>query len=226
MDKQPVVHPNSEILINNNNKNKIKTMRRLGGGGEGHMPITSECRAGKAAGWPQLQAFLERASGRHSRMVAAHGKRQGTGAEDRRFRAGTPACDAVTTDSHHCARGPEQRPALMSPVESEHWPCALLGWPVVTNVPLWWRMCGCGTVRGAREFLMFSAQLSCEPQTSENSVLKICNYASYLFLYLTLVIITKVGIFFYSKVFLQCHIITSGLYFLKEYLLVPLREQS
>lgn len=31
-----------------------------------------------------------------------------------------PACDAVTTDSHHCARGAEQRPALMSPVESEH----------------------------------------------------------------------------------------------------------
>lgn len=83
-----------------------------------------------------------------------------------------------------------------------------------------------GRCGGAREFLMFSAQLSCESQTSENSVLKICNYASYLFLYLTLVIITKVGIFFYSKVFLQCHIITSGLYFLKEYLLVPLREQS
>lgn len=48
---------------------------------------------------------------------------------------------------------------------------------------------------GPREFLMFSAQLSCEPQTSENSVLKICNYESYLFLYLTLVIITEVGIF-------------------------------
>lgn len=138
-------------------------MRRLGG--KGHMQITSERRAGKAAGWPPLHAFLERAGGRHSRMVAAHGKRQGAkGAEDRRFRTGTPACDAVTTDSHHCARGAEQRPALMSPVESEHWPCALLGWPAVTNVPLWWRMCACGMVWAAREFLMFSAQLSCEPR--------------------------------------------------------------
>lgn len=41
-------------------------------------------------GDPNCMAFLERAGGRHSRMAAAHGKRQGVkGAEDRRFRTGT-----------------------------------------------------------------------------------------------------------------------------------------
>lgn len=92
---------------------------------------------------------------------------------------------------------------------------------------LWYGMCICGM--GAWGFLMLSIQLFCEPQTSENRILQICNYVRYLFLYFTLVIITEAGIFIQRLpplLLLHCHIITSGLCFLKEYLLVLLREQS
>lgn len=138
-----------------------------------------------------------------------------------------PACDAVTMDSH-TSLCTWCRAAARADVACGIWAltvcssrlascdqCALL----MEDVCMWDGVGGTGILDVFRSALLWT-------QTSENSVLKTRNYASCLFLYLTLAVITKVGIFFYSKVFLRCHIIASGLCFLKEYLLVPLREQS
>lgn len=85
--------------------------------------------------------------------------------------------------------------------------CILTDWPVVANVTLWSRMCICGVGGGSgREFLMLFIQLFCETETSENSILKICNYVSYLLLSFTLAIITEVGIFIQRLFFaLSCN---------------------
>lgn len=162
------------------------------------MWITSETEQERLQCDPSCMTWRWQGTDMGSRMVAATVKRQGEkGARIRDSGPWTPCvwcCNDGLTSL--CIRHTWYPAAVSSSVACGLWavticPHRLISCnqcaPLVGDVCMW--------DEGAWKFLMFSIQHSCEPQTSENSVLKICNYVNYLSLYFTLLIITEVGIF-------------------------------